>query len=186
MLFCKMMTRSSTCDIDLLIQWEFQFFKYFSLYRDEKDFTTTLNSLISLPQFQLISKLMSGESEFSHPELIELFQLGDKFLASGQTREKIFSLFMKHLPSEKVSICGLFCLNLWNEFRNHLKLNWAIEMDISTNKLDGFRVCPDKKDETFVVLKNLTKNYEVLYIRDIPLCLNDLKAIHSDLTEFSY
>ncbi len=34
------------------------------------------------------------------------------------------------------------------------------------------------------MLKNLAKNYEVLYNRDIPLCLNDLKAIHSDLTEF--
>ena len=68
----------------------------------KKDFTTALNSLISHQQFQLISKLMSKVSEFDGHELIELFKLGDKFLATGQAKENILSLFVKYLSSEKV------------------------------------------------------------------------------------
>lgn len=70
-------------NFDLLVKWEFQLFEQLSLYRDEKDFATTLNSLIFPKQFQLISKLMSKASKFTDQEIIELFHLGDKFLISG-------------------------------------------------------------------------------------------------------
>ncbi len=89
-----MKTRRSIYYVDLLIQWEFQFFKYFSIYRDEEDFITALNSIISHRQFQLISKLMSKKGKFSSQEVVDLFKLGDKFLVSGETREKIFSLLL--------------------------------------------------------------------------------------------
>ena len=45
---------------------------------------------------------MSKVSEFDGHELIELFKLGDKFLATGQAKENILSLFVKYLSSEKV------------------------------------------------------------------------------------
>ena len=106
-------------DFDLLIQWGFQLFEEFSSYKDEEDSIIALNSLISQQQFQLITKLISKESEFSNQEVIELFQLGDKFLATGRTREKIFSLFVKQLSLKNVvSIHELQYLNLWNEFVN--------------------------------------------------------------------
>ena len=41
----------------------------------------------------------------------------------------------------------------------------------------------ETKEGIFVLLKNLAKHFRVLYICDIPLCSNDLKVIHSDLTE---
>ena len=155
-----MKTKRRSCNIDLLIQWEFQFFKHFAIYKDEEDFTTALNSLISHEQFQLISKLMSKESEFNSQEVIELFQLGDKFLVYGQAKEKIFSLFVKHLSSENnINITELFCLNPWSEFANYLKCNWAIEIEKCFIKLNGLRVSPEKKEKTFVVLGNLAKRY---------------------------
>ena len=183
MLFCKMMTRSSTCDIDLLIQWEFQLFKYFSVYRDEEDFTTALNSLIPQQQFQLISKLMSNEGGFSSQEMVELFQLGDKFLIYGETKEKIFSLFIKQSLLDEINIRELLYLNLWNEFGSRLKRNWAIKIDECFIQLTGLKVGPKKKDESFVLLGNLAKSFNALFIYDIPLCSNDLEAIHSDLTK---
>ena len=89
-----MKAKRRVCDIDLLIQWEFQFFKQFSIYKDEEDFFTALNSLLSHKQFQLLSKFMTKASKFSGQEMVELFKLGDKFLVSGQTKEKIFSRFI--------------------------------------------------------------------------------------------
>ncbi len=53
-------------------------------------------------------------------------------------------------------------------------------------KLNGLRVILEKKEETFVVLRNLAKNYNALYMQDIPLSSNDLKVIHSDLTELPH
>ena len=171
-------------NFDLLVKWEFQLFEQLSLYRDEKDFATTLNSLISPKQFQLISKLMSKASKFTDQEIIELFHLGDKFLISGQAKEKLFSLFILHFSlGHEENAHDLECLNLWNDFVNYLKRNRAVVMDKNTIKLDGLKVNPESKGESFALLKNLAKNYKVLYIRDIPLCSNDLKAIHSDLTE---
>ena len=171
-------------DFNLLIQWGFQLFEEFSSYKDEEDSTVAFNSLISQQQFQLITKLISKESEFSNQEVIELFQLGDKFLATGRTREKIFSLFVKQLSLKNVvSIHELQCLNLWNEFVNYLKCNWAIEIDGCTIKLDGLKVNPEKMEETFTLLRNLVKLYKVLYICDIPLSLKNLSVIHSDLIE---
>ena len=178
-----MKAKRRSCDIVLLIQWEFQFFKQFSIYRDEEDFSTALNSLISQQQFQLITKLMSKAKKYTSQEVIELFKLGDKFLVSGQTKEKIFSLFVKQLLLEEISIRELLYLNLWNESVNRLKWNWAIEIDKNSIKLDGLKVNPESKEESFGLLQNLAKNYKVLYIRDIPLCANDLEVIHPDLTE---
>ncbi len=83
-----MKTKRRSCNIDLLISGNFNCLSKLSLYKDEEDFTTALNSLISHEQFQLISKLMSKESEFNSQEVVELFQLGDKFLVSGQAKEK--------------------------------------------------------------------------------------------------
>ena len=179
-----MKTRRSTCDIDLLIQWEFQFFKYFSLYKEEEDFSTALNSLISHRQFQLITKLMSEASEFSEQEIIELFQLGDKFLASGRAKKKIFSLFVvPFLLGNIENVSDLLPLYLWNDFAEYLKSNSAIEMDKCSIKLNGLKVSLESKEGIFVLLKNLAKHFRVLYICDIPLCSNDLEAIHSDLIE---
>ena len=170
-------------DVDLLIQWEFLLFKQFSMHKDEQDFTAALNSLISLQQFQLISKLMSNEGRFNSQEMVELFQLGDKFLVAGQTKEKIFSLFMSQLSSEEVNICELPYLNLWNEFVNCLKCNPAIEIVKYSIKLDGLKVSLENKEDTLVLFKNLAKSYKVLHICDIPLRSDDLKAIHPNLTE---
>ena len=179
-----MKTRRSFRWVNLLIKWEFQLFKQLYIYKDEQDFQIALDSLISHQQFQLISKLMSEEKKFSSQEIIELFQLGDKFLVSGKTKEKIFSLLMNHLSSENVeNIYELLYINLWNESANRYKGNLAIEIDKCSIKLNGLRVSPEKKEEIFVLLGNLAKNYKVLYIRDIPLCSNDLKVIHSGLTE---
>ena len=118
-----MKAKRRSCDIVLLIQWEFQFFKQFSIYRDEEDFSTALNSLISQQQFQLITKLMSKAKKYTSQEVIELFKLGDKFFVSGQTKEKIFSLFVKQLLLEEISIRELLYLNIWNESVNRLKWN---------------------------------------------------------------
>lgn len=129
-------------DFYLLIQWEFQFFKQFTIYKDEDDFKTGLNSLISQQQFQLISKLMSKENKFSSQEAIELFQLGDKFLVSGEAKENIFSLLVKQLSSEEMDIFELSSLNLWNEFTIYLKYNSAIEIDGNSIKINGLKIRP--------------------------------------------
>ena len=125
-----MKTRRSFRWVNLLIKWEFQLFKQLYIYKDEQDFQIALDSLISHQQFQLISKLMSEKKKFSSQEIIELFQLGDKFLVSGKTKEKIFSLLMNHLSSDNVeNIYELLYLNLWNESANRYKGNLAIEID---------------------------------------------------------
>ena len=97
-----MKAKRKVCNVDLLVQWGFQFFKCFSLYKDEEDFITVLNSLISQQQFQLVSKLMSRARKFTSQEIIELFQFGDKFFVSGRAKENIFSFFINHLSSIKI------------------------------------------------------------------------------------
>ena len=179
-----MKAKRKVCNVDSFIQWGFQFFKCFSLYKDEEDFTSAFNSLISQQQFQLISKLMSRAKKFTSQEVIELFQFGDKFFVSGRAKEKIFSLFMNHLSSRKIeNVHEMQRFHLWNDFINYLKQNSAVEVDKSSIKLNGLRVSFQKKDETFVLLRNLAPFYKVLYICDIPLFSNDLKVIHCDLTE---
>ena len=127
---------------------------------------------------------MSKASEFDGHELIELFKLGDKFLATGQAKENILSLFVKYLSSEKVeNVHEMQRFNLWYGIINYLKSNPTIEIDKYSIKLNGLNVNPEKKEETFILLGNLAKNYRVLYIRDIPLCSNDLKVIYPNLTK---
>ena len=133
-------------DFNLLIQWGFQLFDQLSPYKDEEDFIVAFNFLISQQQFQLISKLMSKESKLSSQEIFELFQLGDKFLVSGQAKEKIFSLLVKLLSSEEISIRELPSLNLWNDFTIYLKYNSAIEIDGYTIKLNGLKIRPKENE----------------------------------------
>ena len=133
-------------DFNLLIQWGFQLFDQLSRYKDEEDFIVAFNFLISQQQFQLISKLMSKESKLSSQEIFELFQLGDKFLVSGQAKEKIFSLLVKLLSSEEISIRELPSLNLWNDFTIYLKYNSAIEIDGYTIKLNGLKIRPKENE----------------------------------------
>ena len=133
-------------DFNLLIQWGFQLFDQLSPYKDEEDFIVAFNFLISQQQFQLISKLMSKESKLSSQEIFEVFQLGDKFLVSGQAKENIFSLLVKLLSSEEISIRELPYLNLWNDFTIYLKYNSAIEIDGYTIKLNGLKIRPKENE----------------------------------------
>jgi len=90
---------------------------------------------------------MSKKNEFSNQEIIELFQLGDKFLATGQAKENIFSLFVKLLSlGNVVSIRELPSLNLWNDFTIYLKYNSAIEIDGYTIKLNGLKIRPKENE----------------------------------------
>ena len=133
-------------DFNLLIQWGFQLFDQLSPYKDEEDFIVAFNFLISQQQFQLISKLMSKESKLSSQEIFEVFQLGDKFLVSGQAKENIFSLLVKLLSSEEISIRELPYLNLWNDFTIYLKYNSAIEIDGFSIKLNGLKIRPKENE----------------------------------------
>lgn len=179
-------------DISALIDWEFQLFNRILVYRDDEDFSPTLSTFISAKQFWLLSKVMSEEqAEFTDDELFEIFSLGDKFLAAGKSKARIFSILIRCTSSRPVGIPQtLQYLELWKEFEKFLgNSEWAVQLDGNSIHFDGLKVLPSKKQENLVLLKNLSTLYSALFIKCIPLNAEDLPIIRSfscSLTELHF
>ena len=123
------------------------------------------------------------EKEFNEVDILRFFRFGNKFLAGGWAKDTILSIFVEYLSNSSIEIPIEFKFwFLWKEFGKFFNAyNSTIKVCSNEIQLYGLRVKPGEKTKNFMLLENLTKFYDNLVIKNIPLDENDVKSIQNIL-----
>lgn len=148
-------------------EWGFEYFKGASMFVEESIIQLESDDqALPIDSFNLVAELMKGEkSNWSKKDLLKILKIGDKFIATGESYEKILNRIAKanheHII-DKETVC---MFNLLKFEISQPEIEVAIDYSNDQLVLNRAKVHAEKKEQAIKYFLNKAKYFNDMILR---------------------